>query len=351
MDYLTFGLLAGSVIVIASFLLRDAAPHLSALSPSSPLGRLSRRGAPLAWTRWCADAGLVVSAAGTAILLATVGALVADVADGVGTVVVALALAAALVAASLALARLTTRYRVDAAAERVDGPVSRPGSADPRSVAVGERTATQPLDLLPTRPAHIAAPSRALAGVDEVPGVEAEAKLWDDELPTWSNTPTEFSPSERPAPPTPSSRPAPATPNGPLTAIVEVHEPSDVDEDAVLEDEAPAARLPRSERTTRALPAVGRARGARITPTAVDPIGGEPAATVIGGSFSSPLLADIGLPTQGEAMDGFRSRLLLDLDRPMAAEPDGDPEIGSDILLDESPAPAFPSARGRDELS
>ena len=351
MDYLTFGLLAGSVIVIASFLLRDAAPHLSALSPSPPLGRLSRRAAPLAWRRWCADAGLVVSAAGTLVLLATVGALVADVADGAGTIVVALALTAALVGAALVLARLTVRYQDDVATELSGASVARPGVRAPTRVATPEPSADLPVSLPTTRITHAPTTTRGVAAHDVAPVVAAGTELWEDDLPTWSGASTEAAPTVRPIAAQPPKHRSPEThdaaPSSPSPLDV-----SDEPEDHSEGDHVrPPVHVPSMEPRARGFRPVGRGWDADPMPAAVDPIGGAPAATVIGGSFSSPLLADIGLPPANEASNGFRSRILLDLDRTLGDEAGDEVETGSDIVLDESPAPAFPSTRGRDELS
>ena len=70
---------------------------------------------------------------------------------------------------------------------------------------------------------------------------------------------------------------------------------------------------------------------------------------VAGGIFQSPLLADIGLtPLDQDGDDGFRSPLLNNLDE----EERADDHLlgGSDLLIDEAPAPVQPTLRHRDEV-
>lgn len=343
MDYLTFGLLAGSGIVIISFLVRDAAPHLASLSPGSALGRLSRGDAPGAWERWCADVGLVVSAAGILVLLLTVGALLLGVADGMGTVVVALGLTVALVGAALGTARLTRRYRDEAAGERTGeslvGAWLLPMPTAASAVSQRESSGIEPSRMAPV-----------------VIHVEEPATLWDDELPSWSSSaPDEAVPVtqttggegtvESGAPPEPFSAERLRPGASDDAKVVDGLEPPQAAPVATRR----IARRP-SERTPvvpEIVPAIGRPRDLP-EPDDRRLLDVEPAATVAGGSFSSPLLADIGVGAVDADTAGFRSRLLLDL-QDLDGAADDQADGGSDVLIDEAPAPA--SARPRDELA
>ena len=301
MDYLAFGLLAGSLIVIASFVVRDALPHLSAIGGDSRLSRLSRAESPSAWGRWCADAGLVLAAAGTLVLLITVAALLADLGDDAGNIVVGLSVAVAVVASVLGCARLGQRLRWDTERELGGAPwtvASTPARATEMSVPSSKpAAAVQKLD----QPAP-----RVVKVTSAEPG-----DVWDDDLPMWSPSTAEHRP-------TMGARVAEVAPErDELVATVE--------ESGAWGWSAPSAEdaPPRSH-------------------------------VASGGLFSSPLLADIGLPAVEEQVeDGFRSPLLSDLHDGPVDDGDGDDidlNAGSDLLLDEAPAPVGSSGRQRDEI-
>ena len=301
MDYLAFGLLTGSLIVITSFVVRDALPHLAAIADGSRLARLSRSASPLAWARWCADAGLVLAAAGTLVLVITVAALLADLSDDAGNIVVGLSVAAAIVASAIGAARLGKRLR---------GDTERELRGEPWPVAAAPaRTAERPV--ISTEPALIKA-----AQLDHSPrAVElASAEsgdVWEDDLPLWSP------PTRTRQESTGATVPEVALDRDELVASVE--EPGAWGYSAPPAAEAP----PRAPMTA-------------------------------GGLFSSPLLADIGLPTvDDEEDDGFRSPLLSDLRVGSVDDGDGDvveEEAGSDLLIDETPAPIQVGGRLRDEV-
>lgn len=260
-----FGLVAGSLIVIASFVVRDALPHLSAIDGDSRLARLSRAQSPSAWGRWCADAGLVLAAAGTLVLLITVAALLTDLSDAAGNIVVGLSAAVAVVASVLGVARLGQRLRVDT--------------------------------------------ERELRGEALLVAQAPARTTWDDDLPIWS----------------------PSTPERQQTSGVTLAEVPPNREEDVAAIEEPGDW------------------GWSAT-AAGDAPPWAPLAN--GGLFSSPLLADIGLSPVEEAIDdGYRSPLLSDLlDNPIDDGDESDTDAGSDLLIDEAPAPIGSTSRLRDEM-
>jgi len=315
-DYLAFGLLAGSLIVIASFVVRDGLPHLSVIGDGSRLDRWSRSETPQAWGRWCADAGLVLAGAGTVVLLITVAALLVGLSDGAGNMLIGLSAAAAVVASALGIARLTQRLRVEADAELT-------GDLD-----LFAPPAPEPAPTRRTKPAPRFESAAALVGAP----VGARDDVWDDELPIWS-----------PSPGRPEA--AAVEPAAGLTM------PSQADSLAESEPVEPIWSAPISdpERSPRS---TGPTRRLVQPPAPPDQSpGAESDPPAIGGVFRSPLLADIGLtPLDGKAEDGFRSPLLTDLHE-VERDDDADLGGGSDLLIDEAPAPVQPAGRLRDEMN
>ena len=331
MDYLAFGLLAGSLIVIASFVVRDGLPHLAVIGPGSRLSRLSRAEAPLAWGRWCADAGLVLAGAGTCVLLITVAALLAGLSDSAGNLLVGLSIAVAVAASVLGVARLARRLSAETDAEL-------------RGEARQESRST-----VAAPPVTIAAPAPSPVhtfGIDlpDTPASMAE-DVWDDELPTWTPsagppvaTRTEIdavAPSLAAAPPDAHRQPVQPAP------AVAVNEP------------ARRARLSIRRRSGEPVEPVPEPHedAAVSSPTSmpVPTQGSEQRTPVAGGVFSSPLLADIGLtPLDQAGEDGFRSPLLSNLD----TEERMDEYLmgGSDLLIDEAPSPVQSTVRQREEI-
>lgn len=322
MDYLAFGLLAGSLIVIASFAVRDGAPHLSAIPAGARLARLSRRDIPIAWGRWCADAGLVLGGTGTLVLIVTVGALLLGVSDDVGGIVVALSVAIAVIGSALGLARLTQRYRDEAEAE-LEGPLPASSLAGMPADPVTRLELTRsPLPSMGESPA-VAAPTIASEPAD----------VWDEDLPTWSS---------------------------PARAEVPIAEPPGVAAPRAEQRSVEVPTTDGSEGSLAAPPAAPRApvRGGRRSPDRADDTETQPepappldevASPPLGGQFSSPLLADIGLtPIERDAADGFRSPLLSDLFEATGLDPDAG--ATSDLLIDEAPAPVPATSRLRQEV-
>lgn len=324
MDYLAFGLLAGSLTVIASFVVRDGMPHLSAIGEGSRLGRLSRAETPLAWGRWCADAGLVLAGAGTCVLIITVAALLAGLDDGAGNILVGLSVAAAAVASALGLRRLGQRLRTEAGAE-----------------LGGELEPTYPAEAVRATVANERADPSATVDVSHEPtGARAavDDDVWGEELPTWS-------PPIRPVAPVD----VPVADLSPTPVAGPVPESGQAGSSWADPDSVPPAPPPTRGRTRlrvieeRAEPPP--LRGRPPAPS-VDEGQGPPA---IGGLFSSPLLADIGLtsPDGDGAEARFRSPLLSDL-HDVGAEDDSVVGTGSDLLIDEAPAPVQTGGRTRD---
>jgi len=301
-DYLAFGLLAGSLIVIASFVVRDALPHLTAISRDSRLARASQASSPMAWARWCADAGLVLAAAGTLVLAITVATLLADLSDDAGNVVVGLSVAVAVAASVLGAVRLWQRLREDAAREMIGE--ARTEAGDPalpnEAAAVPAKRAVETVER-DDRPSP-----REVA-----PAVDQPGDVWDDDLSIWS--------------PSPSERQQPIVPT-----LAEVSPDGERD----VASEA-------------GLGSWGSVAGAAAAEPPRTPLPNR-------GLFSSPLLADIGPSPVEEVDDGFRSPLLSDLQdghRDDGGEGDDiDPDGGFDLLLDEAPAPVGSSGRHRDGM-
>lgn len=326
MDYLAFGLLAGSLIVIVSFVVRDGLPHLSAVTEQSRLARVGRAAAPVAWDRWCADTGLVLAGAGTLVLVITVAALLADLSDGAGSLLVGLSAAVALIGSVLGAARLGQRLRVEADAETAGGltlPIRPAPSRRPRT----------------NRPARDVEPLSTSA-VQPAAGLAVDTDtVWDDDLPIWSGPLSRTNEPDMDAISGPPTSLARKSTSG--TASPELDSSAAVPE-AVTPAQAQALSSRRSSGPATE-PTYGQAQG-EIPDDELGP-------PVAGGRFRSPLLADIGLtPIEREADERFQSPLLSGLLAGADGHDGAETDVGSDLLIDEAPAPVQPVGRVRDEL-
>lgn len=331
MDYLAFGLLAGSLIVIASFVVRDGLPHLAAIAEQSRLARISRAATPVAWARWCADTGLVLAAAGTLVLVITVAALLADLSDSAGNLLVGLSAAVAVIASVLGAARLGQRLRVEAEAE-TDGELALPAQPVPSPQP-------QPRRAQRNRPAGDVEPVSA-PPVQPAAGLTVETStVWDDELPTWSP------PSGR------TDVPDAGAHSGPATNLDTETMRSTVSPELHSSTASPEAPPPRRPRVLPSRPSVEPSMEPPDVPEKRPIRDEELEPPVSGGLFRSPLLADIGLtPGAPEAEEQFQSPLLSGLLGEAQEHDAAEVGTGSDLLIDETPAPVQPSGRLRDEL-
>lgn len=393
MDFVIVGIVIGAVLVGAGALLRDLGPRLRPRLARPTPDDLKPDALALAWTRFCHSIGMVVTALGFVLVLATVTGFIGNVNDGLGWSIVGIGSALALAGSMVSVVLISRHYQRGGfdPQSRAETPAEVAWelySPEPANLIVADQTiplSSQDVfaftDSEPTPAATTMTPSDApepSAPVDRIPPDEP---VPDDEIASVRDDSASLpDPDESLAEPNgvvgpevderervvagESQRDIPIL-NGPEQLLpVAFAETGDVPMREASESNPSLERhwQPLGEPITdpeliarpdpmtalasfdpplidlnEELPAWDAPPVERVTfPLPYEPV------SEVGGAFESSLLADLGQDASPESAGGpFQSRLLNDL-----TASGGDPAAaGQDVLIAESPADSGRGAR------